>query len=100
MKITTARHTIKLAESEGVLEHLKQAGVDLMPDLCWCSIVEPIFPPEAKGLMTNSGKYAHYAHGLSNRHSRLGSLQECINAAISGCAPYEPPMWLSANASK
>ena len=100
MKITTARHTIKLAESEGVLEHLKQAGVELMPDLCWCSIVEPIFPPEAKGLMTNSGKYAHYAHGLSNRHSRLGSLQECINAAISGCAPYEPPMWLSANASK
>ena len=96
MKITAARHTIQRAEAEGIAKKLEDAGVQIMPDLCWCSIVEPIFPPEAKGLMTNSGKYAHYAHGLSNRHSRLGSLRDCVDAAISGFAAHEPPAWLVA----
>ncbi|MBU28597.1 MAG: hypothetical protein CMD54_00615 [Gammaproteobacteria bacterium] len=96
MKITAARHTIQRAEAEGIAKKLEDAGVQIMPDLCWCSIVEPIFPPEAKGLMTNSGKYAHYAYGLSNRHSRLGSLRDCVDAAISGFAAHEPPAWLVA----
>ena len=96
MKITAARHTIQRAEAEGITKKLEDAGVQIMPDLCWCSIIEPIFPPEAKGLMTNSGKYAHYAHGLSNRHSRLGSLRECVEAAISGFAAHELPAWLVA----
>jgi predicted aconitase/predicted aconitase with swiveling domain len=94
MKITTARDTIKLADIEGITETLEKSGVHLMPDMCWCSIVEPIFPIDAKGLMTNSGKYAHYAHGLSNRHSRLGSLEDCVNAAVSGYASLEIPCWL------
>ena len=94
MKITAGRHTIQRAEAEGITKKLEDAGVQLMPDLCWCSIIEPIFPPEAKGLMTNSGKYAHYAHGLSNRHSRLGSLRDCVDAAISGFAAHELPAWL------
>ena len=94
MKVTTARDTIKLAEAEGLTEKLAVADVQLIPDLCWCSIIEPVFPREAKGLMTNSGKYAHYAHGLSNRHSRLGSLQDCVSAAVSGFAAHELPNWL------
>ena len=94
MKITAGRHTIQHAQAEGITKKLEDAGVQLMPDLCWCSIIEPIFPPEAKGLMTNSGKYAHYAHGLSNRHSRLGSLRDCVDAAISGFAAHELPAWL------
>jgi len=96
MKITAARHTIQRAEAEGITKKLEDAGVQIMPDLCWCSIIEPVFPPEAKGLMTNSGKYAHYAHGLSNRHSRLGSLKDCVDAAISGFAAHELPAWLVA----
>lgn len=92
--ITTGRKTLGIAKTEGLVDTLEQSGVTLMPDLCWCSIIEPIFPIDAKGLMTNSGKYAHYAHGLSGRHSRLGSLKECVDAAISGFAPDEPPGWL------
>ena len=95
MKITTSRETLKLADGEGITEKLKKSGIQLIPDMCWCSIVEPIFPINAKGLMTNSGKYAHYAHGLSNRHSRLGSLEDCVNAAISGYAPLSLPRWLA-----
>ena len=95
LKITTARFTKQQADSEGITEILKYAGIQLMVDLCWCSIIEPIFPANAMGLMTNSGKYAHYAHGLSNRHSRLGSLKDCVNAATSGHAALEPPSWLA-----
>ena len=70
-------------------------GVRLIPDLCWCSVTEPVFPPHAQGLLTNSGKYAHYAHGLSGRHARLASLADCVAAAVSGQAPTKPPDWLA-----
>ena len=93
--ITTGRQSLEIAKKEGLVAVLEASGVRIMPDLCWCSIIEPIFPTEAKGLMTNSGKYAHYAHGLSGRHSRLGSLSECVDAAITGSAPLDPPTWLT-----
>jgi predicted aconitase len=74
---------------------LQASGVKLLPDLCWCSIVEPVFPPQAQGIITNSGKYAHYAHGLSGRHARLGSLSDCVEAAVTGRAPPGIPKWLA-----
>lgn len=94
MIITIGRDILAQAQSEGIVGRLEQAGVRLIPDLCWCSIIEPIFPPDAKGLLTNSGKYAHYAHGLTGRHSRIGSLKDCVEAAISGYAPEQLPAWL------
>jgi predicted aconitase len=69
--------------------------VQIVPDLCWCSISEPVFPPEAKVLMTNSGKYAHYAPGLSGRQVRFGSLANCVDAACSGRAAKDLPHWLA-----
>lgn len=94
MIITIGRDVLREASSEGLVDRLQKAGVRLIPDLCWCSIVEPIFPPHAKGLMTNSGKYAHYAHGLSGRHARLGSLEDCVEAAVTGFAGDRLPTWL------
>lgn len=94
MIVTIGRDILRAAAAEGLVERLHRAGVRLIPDLCWCSIIEPVFPPWAQGLMTNSGKYAHYAHGLSGRHSRLGSLQECVEAAVSGIAERTVPDWL------
>lgn len=97
--ITIGRDTLSIATSEGLVGRLERAGVRLIPDLCWCSMVEPVFPTHAKGLFTNSGKYAHYAHGLSGRHCRIGSLEECVEVAISGYAPEHPPAWLAGDAS-
>ena len=94
MIVTLGRDSLRAVRSEGLDHRLERAGVSLIPDLCWCSIVEPVFPPETRGLMTNSGKYAHYAHGLSGRHARLGSLGACVEAAITGAAPEDPPDWL------
>lgn len=91
--VTLGRDTLARARTEGLVDQLQSAGVQFFSDLCWCSIVEPIFPPNAQTLMTNSGKYAHYAPGLSGRAVRFGGLADCAAAAISGQAPADPPSW-------
>jgi predicted aconitase len=68
--------------------------VQVVPDICWCSISEPVFPPATRALMTNSGKYAHYGPGLSGRAVRLGSLANCVEAALTGRVAVKLPNWL------
>ncbi|MEO9819838.1 MAG: aconitase family protein [Paracoccaceae bacterium] len=91
--VTLGRDTFAQAQSDGAVETLQAAGVQFYSDLCWCSIVEPVFPINTKTLMTNSGKYAHYAPGLSGRNVRFGGLADCAQAAVTGTAPTEPPKW-------
>lgn len=93
--ITLGRDTLAVIGRNGVRARLEAAGVRIIPDLCWCSISEPVFPPQAKVLMTNSGKYAHYAPGLSNRSIRFGALAQCAETARSGLAPALPPGWMT-----
>lgn len=97
--ITLGRDTLAQARVRGAVDGLEAAGVRLVPDICWCSIVEPVFPPSARTLMTNSGKYAHYAPGLSGRAVRFGILAECAVAAQTGLAPSRLPDWLRGNTS-
>jgi len=79
----------KLA-GDGVLARLQALGVQVIPDLCWCSVTEPVLPPATRTIMTNSGKYAHYGPGLSGRAMRFGSLAHCAEAALTGYAPGRP----------
>ncbi|WP_134680338.1 aconitase X [Paracoccus ravus] len=92
--VTAGREIIAQARAEGCLDPLAASGVQILPDLCWCSITEPVFPPEARVVMTNSGKYAHYGPGLSGRDMRFGSLADCVTAAMTGHAPPRPK-WLA-----
>ena len=94
--VTIGRDVLGQAREVGVIDRLEALNVTVMPDLCWCSITEPVFPTEARNLMTNSGKYAHYAPGLSGRTVRFGSLRDCAEAAVSGIARWQLPDWLSA----
>jgi hypothetical protein len=91
--VTLGRATLQATRKDGTETRLKAAGVTIVPDLCWCSISEPVFPRSARVLMTNSGKYAHYAPGLSGRAVRFGSLADCAHAAATGTAPGMPD-WL------
>lgn len=93
--ITAGRAIIAELRRDGTLDALKASGVQIIPDMCWCSITEPVFPPEARTVMTNSGKYAHYGPGLSGRALRFGSLADCVAAAFSGHAPKALPDWLA-----
>ncbi|SED28596.1 predicted aconitase subunit 1 [Rhodobacter sp. 24-YEA-8] len=93
--ITAGRSIIADLQGEGTLATLEAAGVQVIPDLCWCSISEPVFPPATRTLMTNSGKYAHYGPGLSGRQIRFDSLRTCAAAALTGHAAKTLPSWLS-----
>jgi cis-L-3-hydroxyproline dehydratase len=93
--VTAGRDILGLAQREGVLSRLENSGVQLLPDLCWCSISEPVFPPQARTVMTNSGKYTHYGPGLSGRTVRFGALSDCVTAALTKRAPVRLPRWLS-----
>ncbi|MCK0744342.1 aconitase X [Chromohalobacter nigrandesensis] len=94
--VTLGRDTLEAARQEGSAQSLEAAGLRLHTDLCWCSISEPVFPPKARTLMTNSGKYAHYAPGLSGREVRFGSLAECVSALVTGHTTDTLPNWLQA----
>lgn len=92
--VTVGQNVLAEIRADGTLAKLEGFGAQVIPDICWCSITEPIFPPAARNLMTNSGKYAHYAPGLSNRTVRFGSLADCVAAAQTGRAPNMPG-WLT-----
>jgi cis-L-3-hydroxyproline dehydratase len=93
--VTAGRAVIGQAEAEGVAARLRASGVQLVPDICWCSISEPVFPPRTRTVMTNSGKYAHYGPGLSGRAVRLGRLADCVTAALTGSAAPRQPDWMA-----
>ncbi|WP_312942030.1 cis-3-hydroxy-L-proline dehydratase [Agrobacterium pusense] len=93
--VTAGQQVIEAAAQDGTLQKLKDCGVQVLPDLCWCSISEPVFPTKTRALMTNSGKYAHYGPGLSGRAVRFGSLADCVESALTGRAASRLPAWLS-----
>ncbi|MGB3812777.1 MAG: aconitase X [Shinella sp.] len=92
--IVTAGRDVMMQAGD-VLARLRASGVQVLPDLCWCSISEPVFPPKTRTLITNSGKYAHYGPGLSGRTVRFGNLADCIEAALTGRVPPRLPGWLA-----
>ena len=90
---TVGRDVVAAAANDRTAEQLAQAGIRIIPDVCWCSITEPLFPPAARVLMNYSGKYAHYADGLCGRKVRFGSLRDCVEAAVTGASKSNPPQW-------
>lgn len=102
-----SREIHRQAEEEGHIQYLKDFGVEFINDTCWCMLLdEPVIPldPDAT-VLTNSGKYAHYGPGLTNRNYRYGSTADCVHAAMTGVYPAATavakdvfsslPSWLS-----
>ena len=48
MIVTAGRDVLAEARTDGVLARLEASGVKVLPDLCWCSISEPVFPTERR----------------------------------------------------
>lgn len=92
--VTSGRDVHEAARDAGYLETLHDFGVTCVTDTCWCMLGEPVVPRAARNLMTNSGKYAHYAPGLVGLGVHFGDLARCIDAACTGQAPPGPPSWL------
>ncbi|MFJ5296883.1 aconitase X [Pseudomonas sp. NPDC088368] len=94
--ITCGRATLERAQQAGHVATLETFGVQFVTDTCWCMLGEPVIPPKARNLMTNSGKYAHYAPGLVGRRVHFASLAECVESACTGVASGRLPVWLHA----
>lgn len=92
--ITCGRAVLEQARDAGHIAPLQAFGATLLTDTCWCMLGEPVVPTGCRTLMTNSGKYAHYAPGLVGRAVHFASLAECVDAACSGQASGRVPRWL------
>ena len=99
MVVTCGGDVLARARAAGDIEPIEAFGVRIVSDTCWCMIGEPVISPTARTLMTNSGKYAHYAPGLVGRKVHFASLAECVDAACSATASGRLPLWLQTTAS-
>ncbi len=97
------------AHELGHVESLTKFGVEFIHDTCWCMLLDPPVIPTNKAakILTNSGKYAHYGPGLTQRQFRFGSMEDCVRAAISGSYPRKEtlpstvfPTWLTRQAQQ
>ncbi|MFK0687216.1 aconitase X [Mesorhizobium sp. IMUNJ 23033] len=79
----TGRHVLSSLEQNGRRKMLEASGVVIVADTC--VVVTPIMPELAGGiLMTNSGKFAHYAPGNTGYAVLYGSLADCVESAVLG----------------
>lgn len=79
----TGRHVLSEIERDGRRGALEACGVVIVADTC--VVVTPIMPERNGGvLMTNSGKFAHYAPGNTGYAVLYGSLADCVESAVAG----------------
>ncbi len=80
--ITTARATLEEARRLGLAGRLERAGAQLMADTCL--VVAPLAHLGFHVVATNSAKLATYAPGHCGLETRFGSLEDCLEAAVTG----------------
>lgn len=89
--VTTSRIMRDLAQQSGVLAPIEAFGARLTVDTC--VLATPMLPKTIQVLMTNSGKYAHYAPGLLSTKMVFGSLQDCVDSATEGRVVRDESLW-------
>lgn len=90
--VCTNRVSLDFLERGGDLERLRDLGVRVVVDTC--VVVAPILRTPSGGvLMTNSGKFAHYAPGNVGFDVVFGSLSECVRSAHAGHLRRDPELW-------
>jgi len=82
---------IELARRGGLLEPLDRFGVTLVRDTCPFHC--PVVASDASVIMTNSGKCAYYAPGELNVQVAFGTLDACVEAAVTGEVVEERSPW-------
>jgi predicted aconitase len=80
--VTTSQITRARAAAEGLVEIIEAAGGEVVADTC--AVVAPVRSLGIKRMATNAGKMACYAPMHSGVAMRYGTLERCLQAAISG----------------
>ena len=79
----TGRHVLRVLERDGHRAALESSGVVIVADTC--VVVTPILPEKPGAiLMTNSGKFAHYAPSNTGYAVLYASLADCVESAVAG----------------
>ena len=83
----TGRHALRILERDGHRQTLESSGVTIVVDTC--VVVTPILPEKPGAvLMTNSGKFAHYAPSNTRYAVIYGSMRDCVESAVSGTPTF------------
>jgi predicted aconitase len=89
--VTTSRFVAGLAAQKGFAGMLERAGVTVLVDTC--TYFAPAVRAARGRVMTNSAKWAYYAPGLLPVEVAFGSLEDCIETAISGEVTRRDAVW-------
>ena len=89
--VCTARDTLAEVDDLGWTSRLVEAGVEIVADTC--VVVTPILPAKDGVLMTNSGKFAHYGPSNTGYEVVYGSLEDCVDSAVSGDIVRNEEVW-------
>jgi predicted aconitase len=89
--VCTGRNVVSALEGEGRLSRFGAAGITIVADTC--VVVAPILPGKDGVLMTNSGKFAHYAPANTGYAVIYGSLEDCVASAASGRVMRDETLW-------
>lgn len=87
----TGRHALEALREEGIGERLSHRGVIVVTDTC--IVVTPVLPAGGGVLVTNSGKFAHYAPQNTGYEVIFATLQECIESAVQGSLQLDAGEW-------
>lgn len=79
--VNTGRATQAMLEADGRLGRARERGVIVVSDTC--TYLTPILERLDGAVMTNSGKWAHYAPGNLGVGVAFGELEDCVRSAYA-----------------
>lgn len=80
--VHTPRAIKQVAERNGYLRAIEEAGGVVMSDTC--PAISRRLPKGVRVIATDSAKQAHYLPAIANVQGWFGSVTDCVKAAISG----------------
>jgi len=81
--IWTARQLKAIADRNGYTDIITRAGALLLTDACPL-VTKDIFPKGTRIVATDSAKQAHYTPGVAGYNTWFGTMEECIDCAVTG----------------
>ncbi|WP_250516164.1 aconitase X catalytic domain-containing protein [Caballeronia sp. INDeC2] len=80
--VNTSRFVLWQLEEDGIAQTLAERGVQIVVDTC--TYITPVMRQVSGLVMTNSGKWAHYAPANIGVTVAFGSMSECVRSAFEG----------------
>jgi len=80
--VNTGRATLAELHADGAMDEVAAFNVRVVTDTC--TYLTPILERLDGAVMTNSGKWAHYAPGNLGVQVAFGELEDCVASAAAG----------------